>query len=49
MNHRLLKVIDNDNIERILIPISNTETIEELISLSTIIKSKKNNKRNICP
>lgn len=34
--------IDNDNIERILIPISNTETIEELISLSSIIKSKDN-------
>lgn len=40
----ILESIDNDNIERILIPISNPETIEELISLSTIIKSKDNNK-----
>jgi Kef-type K+ transport system membrane component KefB len=32
------------NSERILIPISNPDTIEELISLSTIIKSKDNNK-----
>lgn len=32
------------NAERILIPISNPDTIEELISLSTIIKSKDNKK-----
>ncbi len=32
------------NSERILIPISNPDTIEELISLSTIIKSKNNEK-----
>jgi len=40
----IIENIDNDNTERILIPISNSETIEELISLSTIIKSKDNNK-----
>ena len=40
----ILESIDNDNIERILIPVNNPETIEELISLSTIIKSKDNNK-----
>jgi Kef-type K+ transport system membrane component KefB len=36
--------IESDNTERILIPISNPDTIEELINLSTIIKSKDNNK-----
>jgi Kef-type K+ transport system membrane component KefB len=35
---------DSENAERILIPISNPETIEELINLSTIIKSKNNKK-----
>lgn len=38
----LLESSDNENVERILISISNNDTIEELISLSTIIKSKKN-------
>lgn len=33
---------DSDNEERILIPVSNPETIEELISLSTIVKSVDN-------
>jgi len=39
------KFIDNDEVEteeRILIPISNPETVEELINFSTIIKSKNN-------
>ena len=31
-----------DNFEKILIPVSNPETIEELIHLSTIIKTKEN-------
>lgn len=31
-----------DNFEKILIPVSNPETIEELINLSTIIKTKEN-------
>ncbi|MGB5666351.1 MAG: cation:proton antiporter [Maribacter sp.] len=38
----IISSIDNDNTERILIPISNPDTIEELIHLSTIIKSKDN-------
>jgi Kef-type K+ transport system membrane component KefB len=33
---------ESDVVEKILIPISNPETIEELISLSTVIKSKEN-------
>ncbi|MBK6265280.1 cation:proton antiporter [Marivirga sp. S37H4] len=33
---------DNDNPERILIPISNIETTDELINLSVTIKSQKN-------
>ncbi len=33
---------DSENAERILIPVSNPDTVEELINLSTIIKSKKN-------
>lgn len=40
----IMEGIDNDNTERILIPINNPNTIEELISLSTIIKSKDNKK-----
>jgi Kef-type K+ transport system membrane component KefB len=32
----------HENMERILLPVSNPENIEELISLSTIIKSKRN-------
>ncbi|MCM4151717.1 cation:proton antiporter [Arenibacter sp. N53] len=39
----IIESIDNDDTERILIPISNPETIDELINLSTIIKSKDNN------
>ncbi len=35
---------ESDSIERILIPVSNPGTIEELISLSSIIKSKSNTK-----
>lgn len=35
---------DAQNTEKILIPISNPDTIEELINLSTIIKSKNNKK-----
>jgi len=31
-----------DNFEKILIPVSNPETIEELVNLSTIIKTKEN-------
>jgi Kef-type K+ transport system membrane component KefB len=35
--------IDNvEKVERILIPIKNTETIDEMISLSSILKSKEN-------
>ncbi len=33
---------DKEHVERILIPISNPDTIEELINLSSIIKSKSN-------
>ncbi len=39
--------VDNenaDNMERILIPINNNETIDEMISLSSILKSKENKK-----
>ena len=35
---------DNDSPERILIPINNPDNIEELINLSTILKSKGNKK-----
>ena len=38
----IISSIDNDMVERILIPIGNPDTIEELIQLSTIIKSKDN-------
>jgi len=34
----------NEQTERILIPVSNPDTIEELINLSTILKSKENKK-----
>lgn len=40
----IIESSNSENDERILIPISNPETIEELISLSTIIKSKTNKK-----
>lgn len=40
----IIKNIDNESPEKILIPIRNPETIDELISLSTIIKSKDNHK-----
>jgi nucleotide-binding universal stress UspA family protein len=36
----IIESIESDRRERILIPISNPDTIEELISLGTIIKSK---------
>ncbi|MBD0849560.1 cation:proton antiporter [Maribacter arenosus] len=38
----IISSIDNDMVERILIPLGNPDTIEELIQLSTIIKSKDN-------
>lgn len=38
----IIESSDESNTEKILIPISNPETIEELVSLSTIIKSKFN-------
>jgi hypothetical protein len=34
--------------ERILIPVSNPETVDELIHLSTMIKSKKNKSGLVC-
>ena len=38
----IIESLDNGRPERILIPISNPDTIDELINLSTIIKSKDN-------
>ncbi|HPF52257.1 MAG TPA: cation:proton antiporter [Draconibacterium sp.] len=38
----IMESSDSENAERILIPLSNPETLEELINLSTIIKSKQN-------
>ena len=39
---KVLEDTDNESRERILIPISNPDTVDELINLSTILKSKDN-------